>query len=154
MNMEKQELIAEIATAALAELDKMEKGRIQVSSPKEIVKKVFEGMRDPQPVVDFIPDPTTSSPQPTIAPEFPRVLVDYKAGEYMVVSNFADWAPLHHWSTVFPPQQPASRPITTTLELEIEKLKAQGVKERPREEWQRRRQRGPSNLWWETGRSF
>ena len=56
-----------------------------------------------------------------------------------MINDFADWAPYHHWHTVFPPNQPASRPTTTTLEAEIERLKAEGLKERPAEEWQRRK---------------
>ena len=78
---------------------------------------------------------------PEIPKEFPRLLINYgeKTPQYAVVQNFAEWNPLHSWYTIWPPSQPAGRPITTTLEAELEKLKAEGYMERPKEEHDRRR---------------
>jgi hypothetical protein len=137
--MDKQEFIAEVAAAALVELDKMEKRRVQVSSPREMLKELFKGVIDPKPAED---NSTPFQAPPEIPPEFPRLLASYgqKTLEYIVVNNSAEWAPYHDWYTVFPPQQPASRPIATTLEAEVEKLKADGVPERPKEDWQRRKE--------------
>ena len=136
--MDKQELFREFADALLLELGKMEKRRIQVSSPREMLKELFKGVIDPKPAEDnFAP----LQPLPEIPPEYPRLLASYgqKTLEYIVVNNGAEWGPYHSWYTVFPPQQPASRPITTTLEAELEKLKAEGAIERPKEDWQRRK---------------
>lgn len=136
--MDKQELFREFAEALLVEVDKMEKRRIQLSSPREMLKELFKGVIDPRPAeVDFAPLQSL----PEIPEEFPRLLASYgqKTLEYVVVNNGAEWAPYHGWYVVFPPQQPASRPITTTLEAELEKLKAEGAIERPKEDWQRRK---------------
>ena len=136
---DKQELIRQIAEAAEAELDKLEKKRIQVSSPRAILKQLFEGMRNPQPAEENI---TTAAPLPVLPGEFPRLLASYanKTLEYIVVNNFSDWSAYHDWYTVFPPQQPASRPITISLEAEVERLRAEGAKERPKEDWKRRKE--------------
>ena len=71
---DKQELIREVAAAADAELEKMEKARIQVSSPRAILKQLFRGMRDPQPAEEKI---TTAVPLPVVRPEFPQLRVKY-----------------------------------------------------------------------------
>jgi len=136
---DKQELIREVADAALIELQKLQQRHVKVSSPVEIVKELFKGIRDPQPVAETI---IPVSSLPVVAPEFPRLLASYaeKKLEYIVINNFAEWAPYHSWHTVFPPQQAASRPITTTLEAEIERLRSEGARERPREEHEQRRQ--------------
>lgn len=154
MSMDKQELFKEFAEMFLAELKILEKGRVQVA-PQEMVKKALERViNPPQQEEEFDLASMTSTKPPEIVPEFPRLLLDPKGAEYICVKNYADWAPYHDWYNIFPPQQPASRPVETTLEAEVEKLHAAGVKERPKEAWERRKQKGPSNLWWETGRSF
>jgi len=123
--MEKEELFREFADASLAELEKMEKRRIQVSSPREMLKQLFNGLRDPQPVEEVsIP----FQAPPTIPPEFPKLLVSYSTQEWTVVENFADWAPIHHWWV---------RPMK-----ELAALKEEGFRERLKEDWQRRKQKG------------
>lgn len=116
-----KELIPEVAAAALAELDKMEKRRIQVSSPREMLKEIFEGMRDPKPAED------NSIPfyaPPEIPPEFPKLLVSYKTQEWTVVENFTQWAPIHHFWV---------RPMK-----ELPALKEQGFKEWHKDTWERK----------------
>ncbi len=139
--MDEREMMAVFAAAALAELDKMEKRRIKVSSPRQVLEQLFKGMRDPQPVEEEVTQVTTV-PLPVTPRDFPRLLVSYGQGknEYAVVNSYAEWSPLHHWFVIWPPQQAASRPVTTTLEAEIERLKAEGMTERPSEEHERRRQ--------------
>jgi hypothetical protein len=136
--MDQTELLTVFAAAALAELDKMEQRRIQVSSPREILKDLFKNIRDPKPAEENI---IPASPLPVIRPEFPRLLASYgeKTLQYAIVENYAEWHPLHHWFTVFPPQQPATKAVTTTLEAELEKLKTEGATERPAQEHERRR---------------
>ena len=146
---DKQELIAEVAAAAINELEKFGSRRIQASSPQAVLKEIFEGMRDPKPAEQNC---ITVPKLPVIPPELPRLLASYhlKTLEYIVVNNHAEWSDYHDWYTVFPPQQPASRPIETTLEAEIEKLKAAGVKERLKEEWERRKQKAATNAGYRT----
>ena len=104
--MDKQEIIAEVAAAAEVELDKMETRRIQVSSPRGMLKELFRGMRDPKPAEDI------SIPfyaPPVILPDWPKLKVrfDYaKRGaalEWIVVNNGNEEAPYHAggWYTVF-----------------------------------------------------
>jgi hypothetical protein len=124
--MDKQE-IAEVAAAALVELDKMEKRHIQVSSLRQMLEQLFKGMGDPKPAEEnFVP----VHAMPVIPSEFPRLLVSYgKTGEpveWLIVENFSEWAPYHHWYC---------RPMS-----ELEGLKEKGIKERPKEDWQRRKQ--------------
>ena len=51
---DKQELIREVADAALIELQKLQQRHVKVSSPVEIVKELFKGIRDPQPAAETI----------------------------------------------------------------------------------------------------
>ncbi len=137
-----QEMIGLVATAALFELAKMEKKHVKVSSPLEILKQLFQNMINPQPceeAVTLMVAPTP--PAPEILPDFPRLLVSYGQGtnEYAIVNSWAEWNPLHHWFTVWPPSQPAGRAVMTTLEQEVERLKSEGLRERPKEEHERRR---------------
>src|SRR5271166_3694875 len=130
-----------LAQALLTELEKVSRRRIHKSVSWETVRGLIKDALNPQPLEENV---ISASPLPVIPPEFPKLLVNFgKTGlaeEWIIISSFAEWAPLHHWYTVFPSQQPASRPITTTLEAEIEKLKAAGAKERVKEDWKRRKE--------------
>lgn len=114
--------IRQVAEAALAEIDKLEKKRIQFSSPREVIREVFKGLQDPKPAEEnFVP----VHPLPTLPPEWPKLLVSYTgAGEWIIVNSFAEWAPYHHFYV---------RPMA-----ELEKLKADGIPERLPEDWQRK----------------
>jgi hypothetical protein len=142
---DKQELIREVAEAALIELEKLEKRRIQVS-PQEMLKELFGGMRNPKPAEEnFIP----VHPMPVMLPEWPKLKVrfDYATGgeaqEWIVVNNGNEEAPYHAggWFTVWPPNSLLQiQGKAGSLESHVEKLKADGVKERPAEDWQRRKE--------------
>jgi hypothetical protein len=118
----RQDIIAEVATALLTEAEKFEKRRIQVTSPVEIVKEILKGVRDPQPPEDNRPG-VVRIPSPP--PDFPKLLVDYAKQEFAVVENWADWAPIHHFWV---------RPMS-----ELTTLKETGFKERPKQDWERRK---------------
>jgi hypothetical protein len=75
--MNKQEMIAEVAAAALLELDKMEAQRIKRAAPREILEQLFKGMGDPQPAEKNI---DSVSPLPVVPPEFPQLRVRYGLG--------------------------------------------------------------------------
>jgi hypothetical protein len=149
MSTDKQELIREVkeavADAGLAELEKMDQQRIKMQSPREVLKQLFRGLRDPQPVEENI---IPVSPMPVMLPKWPKLKVrfDYAKGgeaqEWIVVNNGNEEAPYHAggWYTVWPPSVPASTTQTQTLESHIEKLKADGVRERPKEDWERRKE--------------
>jgi len=123
--MDKQELIGEVAAAALQELEKFEQRRIQVASPVDIVKEVFKGMRDPQPAENNAPGVVRI---PQVPPEFPKLLVSYDKEEWAVVENFNDWRPIHHFWV---------RPLS-----ELDGLKEAGFTERAKTSWERRKQKG------------
>jgi hypothetical protein len=132
--------------ALAEELKKAGKRRIKKALTWESLAEEVQNAADGgKPVEeDFVKtgDAPTPGISPVIPPEFPRLLVSYreKVLEYVLVNNAAEWAPYHSWHTVFPPSQPASRAVTTSLEAELEKLKAAGIKERPKEDWQRRKE--------------
>jgi hypothetical protein len=121
--------VKDFAKAALTEIEKMEKGYIKTGDPISFVKKMFEGVIDPKPaeqahVPFYVP--------PVIAPEWPKLKVlygppDYTAKEWLVAQNPQDELMYHAggWMT---------RPMK-----ELESLKAQGVKERPLADDERRR---------------
>lgn len=123
MDTDKQELIAEVASAALEELGKFELRQIQAGSPREILKEVFKGMIDPQPAENNF---TPIQRLPEIPPEFPKLLVSYATQEWCIVENFSEWAPIHHFYVRRMSELPA--------------LKESGMRERPKQEFERRKQ--------------
>ncbi len=144
---DKQELIREVAEAALVELDKMEKRFIHVSSPRQVLEQLFKGLLDPKPAEEKF---VAANPLPVMLPDFPKLKVRYDfakggggATEWIVVNNFTEEADYHAngWYTMWPPN--SVRQIKgrfESLESEVEKLKADGVKERQKEDWQRRKE--------------
>jgi hypothetical protein len=139
MMNDKQEMIGVVAEAALAELDKLERRHVKLSSPRQVLEQLFKNMADPQPAEETISPPP---PLPQAPPEFPRLLANYGKTPplFSVVQNFQDWSQIHEWFCVWPPSQPAGRAVETTLAQELEKLKSEGFTERPKEEHERRRQ--------------
>ena len=133
---DKQELIREVAEAALLELDKMEKRYIHVSSPRQVLEQLFKGLLDPQPVEEKFVEVHAL---PVAPPDFPCLLRSLDQKEYIIVNNFAEWAHYHEWEKVFPP--PGNRKEVISLEAELEKLKAGGVEERLKQDWERRKQK-------------
>ncbi len=133
-----------VMKAEIVEIDKKLNSRLQVPVTWETLKQQKCDVLNPKPAEVNV---ATVSRLPVIPPDYPRLLASYheKTLEYIVVNNGAEWAPYHDWHTVFPPNQPASRAITTTLEAEVEKLKAAGVPERPKQEHERRRQKAATN---------
>jgi hypothetical protein len=127
------------ADALLVGLDKKKKRRIKVAVTWETLEELIQDVLDPKPDEPIGEDPLPTLP--TILPEYPQVLVNSGQKEplqYIIVHNAAEHAPYHHWWKVFPPNQPASRAIATTLESEIERLRAEGFTERLKEPWQRK----------------
>lgn len=135
LHLAKQELIEALRGA----VERRKKRLIQRAWDEASLVELIEDTFDPKPV-----EQTSIEVQklPEIPAQFPRLLASYgqKTLEYITVNDFAEWAPYHSWHNVFPPNQPASRAVNTCIEAEIEKLKAEGFKERPREEHERRRQ--------------
>src|SRR6516225_11879023 len=116
--MDKQEF----AALALVELGKMEKRRVQVA-PQDMLKELFKAIIEPPPPEDNSP---TVIPIPKIEPEFPKLLVDYEKKQFAIVENWNDWAPIHHFWV---------RPMS-----ELQALKQAGFTERPKTDWERRKQ--------------
>lgn len=110
----------------LAEVQKVEKRRIKPALTWEALAAVIKDTANggTPPVED---DPVQPLSIPTIPDEFPKLLVSYgKTTEWTIVENWNEWAPLHHWWV---------RPMS-----ELAALKEQGAQERPKEDWQRRKQ--------------
>ena len=136
-----------LAQALLTELGKKEKRRTKTAVSWEALGELIRDALDPKPLEEDVTAVTTS-PLPVMLPEHPKlkVLYDGKTGtpvEWIVVNNFNEEAPYHAggWYTVWPPN--SLRQIqgqAGSLEAELEKLKADGVKERPKEDWQRRKE--------------
>ena len=59
---DKQELIREVAAAALVKLDKRETQRIKRSAPREILEQLFKGLGNPQPAEENIIPPLLHCP--------------------------------------------------------------------------------------------
>ena len=116
----------QLADALLVELDKRTRSRVRRSFDEDSLADLIRSALDPQPeqaehVSHFV--------APIIPPDFPRLRVrhDGKAAvEYIVVDNPAEDAP---YATFY------IRPMS-----ELESLIAANVPERPKEEWQRRKQ--------------
>ena len=113
----------------LTEIQNVEKGRIKPALTWEALgQKIQDAVNGGKPLEeDFVPGPP---PIPATPAEFPKLLVDYgKTGlaqEWVIANNFQEWAPYHHWWV---------RPMA-----ELSALKEQGLKERPKEDWQRRKE--------------
>ena len=132
---DKQELIREVAEAALLELDKMEKRFIHVSSPRQVLEQLFKGLLDPKPAEETF---VAVHPLPVMLPDFPELVrYDFAKGEQEPRSRL--------WSTISLSGRPITRMAGTlfppnsvrqikgrfnSLEAELEKLKAEGVEER------------------------
>ena len=106
----------------------------------------LEDVKNPKPEeVAVVPEPLLKGF--VSRSEFPKLKVRYdyakggEAQEWIVVNNGVEEAGYHAngWYTNWPPSVPASTKQTQTLESMIEQLKADGVKERSKEDWQRRK---------------
>lgn len=130
---------SKLVDALLVELKKVQQRRVKTVLTWETLEDWLRNALDPKQEEPLGDDPLPKLP--TIPEQYPRLLASYgKTLEYIVVNNDAQWAPYHDWYTVFPPAQAACRPITATIESEVERLKGEGFTERPREDWQRRKQ--------------
>ena len=153
MDQQKQELIAEVAAAALTELEKMEKRHIQVASPRDVLKQIFAGMIDPQPAEESS-TPVTIPVRQVTPDDYPKLKVKYgaeinlkiqtpeqvrawmnrprdmSAQGWIIVQSPKEEEPFQSggWYTAWPVSQPASRP-QPTMESIIERLEADGVQE-------------------------
>lgn len=120
------------AQLLLDELEKKQKRRIKVAVSWEAIEDLIKGALDPQPLPvgeDHIP----ASARPEIPPDFPKLKVRFNSGtgeplEWIVVQNFNEEAPYHGGGW-----------FTRRLG-ELEQLKTDGVKERPAEDWKRRKE--------------
>ena len=132
--------------ALLTEVEKVEKRRIKKSLTWEALAGVIKDtLNGGTPAVEDNYDPIPKIP--VMLPDWPKVKVRYGGGaqEWIVVNSPTEEVPYQSggWYTEWPPN--ALRQVqgqVESLESCIERLKAAGIKERPREEWQRRKQGG------------
>jgi hypothetical protein len=118
----------QFADALLVELGKRKRGLFHRSFDEDSLADLIRSALDPQPEQpNYIP----LAALPIIPPEFPKLKVRYdgKTGaemEWIVVNNAAEESPYHEWYNV--------------KMAELDRLKAANVPERPKEDWQRRKQ--------------
>jgi len=115
----------------LIEIRKVEKRRVKKALTWDAIgEEIQNALNGGTPPVED--DYVSGPPVPVIPPQFPKLLVNYgKTGlpeEWIVVNNFTEWNPIHHWFV---------RPMS-----ELPALKEQGVRERLKEDWERRKEAG------------
>jgi hypothetical protein len=115
--------------ALLFEVEKLERARVKISSPLEILKHCIRGALNPQEEVEQSAEPLFYRP-PATPPEFPKLKAKYGNGggalEWIIVQNMSEEDPYRSGGWY-------SRPMS-----ELDGLKAAGVPERPPTDWERR----------------